>query len=223
VPQGIRSFSSSIACGSALESKSMSFCKMQIDRTRKFVEASSANGWEPVLCSRDPGHQRAGRRVTELILDVESRNVVDFSRTMLSDVVITDRALRVLQDAELTGFVVSPTTVTSLPAGVDRSTFPRLWEFVVVGRAGPAHEGSGIATVRRCDECGLVEYSDFRHGIAVNTSTFDGSDFFVVQEYPKYILVTERAKSVVEASRLTNVGFVESTEIRWPEGVARPA
>lgn len=221
--QGIRSFDRWIACGPTLESKSVSFYRLQIDRARKFVEGSSANDWEGVPCSKNPGHQRAGRRVTELILDVVSRNVVDFSRTMLSDVVVTDRALKVLQDADLTGFVGAPTAVATLPAGVDRTALPRLWEFVVVGQAGPAHEDSGIVTLRRCDECGLVEYSDFRHGIVINTSTYDGSDFFVVQEYPKYTLVSERARSVIEANRLTNVSFVESTQVRWPEGVARPA
>jgi hypothetical protein len=199
------------------------FFKLEIDRTRTFVEGSSANDWEAVRCSRNPGHQRAGRRINDLILDVVSRKVVDFSRTMLSDVVITDRALKVLQDAGLTGFVVAPTKVTTLPAGVESSTIPRLWEFVVVGQAGRAHEDSGIVTLRRCDECGLVEYSDFRQGIVVNSATYDGSDFFVVEEYPKYILVSARAKSVIEAKQLTNVGFVESTQLRWPVGVVRPA
>jgi hypothetical protein len=206
-----------------LGSKSMRFFKLEIKRTRPFVECSSANDWEAVRCSRNPGHQRAGRRVTDLMLDVVSKNMVDFSRTMLSDVVITDRARKVLQDANLTGFAVAPTRVTTLPAGVDGSTLPALWEFVVVGQAGTAHEDSGIVTLRRCDECGLVEYSDFRDGIVVNTAKYDGSDFFVVQEYPKYILVSERSKSVIEAGRLTNACFVESTEIRWPEGVAKPA
>ena len=56
----------------------------------------------------------------------------------------------------------------------------------------------------------------------VNEATYDASDFFVAQEYPKYILVTERASSVIEDQRMTNVGFIESTEIRWPEGVVRP-
>lgn len=201
----------------------MHFFNLEIDRTRTFVEGSSANDWEAVRCSRNPGHQRAGRRVTDLFLDVVSRKVVDFSATMLSDVVITDRALKVLQDAGLTGFVVAPTKVTTLPAGLDSATIPRLWEFVVVGKAGPAHEDSGIVTLRRCDECGLVRYSAFSQGIVVNTATYDGSDFFVVEEYPKYILVSERAKSVIEAKQLTNVGFVESTQLSWPAGVARPA
>jgi hypothetical protein len=223
MPRGTRYFNSLNKCDATSESRVMPFYKLQVGRNRKFVESNRGNDWEMVRCSTNPGHQRAGRRKTELILDVLSWSVVDCSRTMLSDIVITDRALRVMQAAGLTGFVCAPTRVATFPLGVHRDAFPRLWELVVVGQAGPAHEDSGIVTLRQCDECGLVEYSAFRNGIVVNTSTYDGTDLFVVLEYPRYILVSERAKSVIEVNRLTNVSFVESTQIEWPKGVARPA
>ena len=200
----------------------MAFYKLQISRARKFVEASDRNDWETIRCSTDPGHQRAGRRVTELILDVVSWNVVDFSRTMLSDIVVTDHALDVLRVANLTGFIAKPTQIATFPKQGENSRFPRLWELVVIGQGGPADRVSGIVTLRHCAECGLVQYSAFENGIVVNESTYDGSDFFIVAEYSKYILVSERAKSVIENRRLTNVGFVESSDLEWPEGVAKP-
>lgn len=200
----------------------MAFYKLQIGRSRKFVEGGSENDWEPITCAKQPDHQRAGCRLTDLFLDVISWNVVDFSRTMLSEVVVTDHALEVLRAADLTGFAVKPTRIATLPSATSHSAFPRLWELVVTGDGGPAHKDSGIVRLRTCDGCGLVQYSAFENGIVVDASTYDGSDFFTVKEYPKYILVSEHAKTVLEKNRLTNVGFVESSTLKWPQGVSRP-
>jgi hypothetical protein len=201
----------------------MAYYKLEIDRADGFVESSDENDWESIRCSADPDHQRAGRRVTVLKLDVVSSKVADFSRTMLSDVVITDHALEVLRSAKLTGFSIQQAVASALPGRLEDSGLPTLWEFVVTGRGGPAHKDSRIVELRRCDECGLVEFSAFYGGIIVNESTYDGSDFFVVSEYPKYILVSERAKSVIEKHGLTNIGFVESSRLKWPGGVAKPS
>jgi hypothetical protein len=122
----------------------------------------------------------------------------------------------------LTGFQVRPTKVEALPPGVRRSDLPKLWEFVTTGRGGPAHESSGIVELWRCQACGLVRYSAFERGIVVDESTYDGSDFFTVSEYPKYVLVSQRAKAAIEKARLTNVGFVDSSKLEWPKGVVRP-
>lgn len=200
----------------------MMFYELQVSRSRKFVEGASHNDWESINCSKDAGHQRAGRRLTDLLLDIVSWNVVDFSRTMLSDIVITDHALKVLVAAGLTGFRVRPTKIEGVPAGAERSALPKLSEFVVIGQGGSAHESSGIKKLLECQTCGLVRYSAFEHGIVVDESSYDGSDFFTVSEYPKYVLVSERAKAVIEKARLSNAVFVESTKLEWPKGVVKP-
>jgi Protein of unknown function (Gmx_para_CXXCG) len=200
----------------------MRFYKAEIPRRRKLVEGNDANDWESIVCSKNPGHQRAGKRTSSLHIDVLSWNVVDFSRTMLSDIVVTEHALDVLSRAKLTGFTVKAVEVTSTIGRGSESALPKLWEFVVTGRGGPAHKASGIRKLRQCSACGLVEYSAFKAGIVVDASTYDGSDFFSVTEYPRYVLVSERAKKVIEDSRLTNVSFIESTQLGWPEGVAEP-
>jgi len=200
----------------------MNFYSLQLGPYRNFIEGASANDWESVTCDKDPGHQRAGRRITELFLDVQSRKVVDFARTMLSDIVITDHALDVLRGAHLTGFEVRPARVKGLPKGVRMSNLPSLWEFVVTGQGGFAHKDSGIVKLFTCDGCGLVRYSAYEHGLLVDDSTYDGSDFFTVTEYPQYVLVTPRAKAVIEQAQLTNVGFVDSSQLEWPQGVLKP-
>lgn len=200
----------------------MTFYELEVGRARKFIEGSSRNDWESLICPRDPGHQRVGRRLTPLFLDVLSWNVVDFSRTMLSDIIVADHALQVIREAGLTGFEVQLAIVEGVPAGVTPSDLPKLWELVVTGSGGAAHESSGIVELFRCASCGLVRYSAFEHGITVDESKYDGSDFFTVSEYPKYVLVSERAKAVIEQARLTNVTFVESSKLQWPQGVAKP-
>lgn len=141
---------------------------------------------------------------------------------MLSDIVISDHARQVLQSASLTGYDLHPAEVLTTPESIDRAALPKLWELLVVGRGGPAHKDSGIAKLRECGECGLVEYSAFRNGIVVDPSTYDGSDFFTVVEYPKYVLVSERARAVIEGKRLTNATFIDSTKLEWPHGVIEP-
>jgi hypothetical protein len=74
----------------------------------------------------------------------------------------------------------------------------------------------------KCDECGLIENSAFKNGILVNPATYDGSDYITVTEYPKYVLASDRAKSVIQNSRLTNVSFVDSAQLTWPKGVVQP-
>jgi hypothetical protein len=186
------------------------------------VEGSDANRWESIVCAKHKGHQRAGQRLTELSLDVLSWNVLDFSRTMLADIIVSQHALDVLRNANLSGFGVKPVRLSSSPAGVDSSKLPRLWELVISGKGGHAHNDSGIVVLRECASCGLTAYSAFTNGIVVDLSNYDGSDFFAVVEYPRYVLVSERAKTVIENSRLTNVRFVDSTALEWPKGVRRP-
>jgi hypothetical protein len=141
---------------------------------------------------------------------------------MLGDVVITDHALQVLRRARLTGFVVKPVKIEATSVEIKISSLPKLWEFLVTGRGGPAHKDSGIKQLFSCSGCGLVKYSAFRNGLVVNRSTYDGSDLFAVTEYPKHILVSEHAKSVIEKNEMTNVSFVEAEKIQWPRGVNKP-
>src|SRR5262249_9459576 len=148
-----------------------------------------------------------GRRVTALNLDILSWPPADFSATMLWDAVITERAREVLLRAGLTGFETRSANIGDVPKRLRTTTLPTLSEFIVVGCGGAAHPLSGIRKLVDCEGCGLVRYSSYEHGIVVDMSAYDGSDFFTVDGYPKYILVTERAKRVIEGENLTNVRF----------------
>jgi hypothetical protein len=199
----------------------MVFYELQVGRARKFIESAGSNDWQSIACAKDPGHQRAGRRLTALHVDVLSWNVTDFSRTMLSDIVITDYALKVLSEGGLSGFEVKSTILETAPEGVRQADLPKLWEFVVTGRGGAASKRSGIVELSRCLSCGLVRYSAFENGIWVDERSYDGSDFFSILEYPKYVLVSHRARDLIVRSKLTNAKFVESSKLEWPKGVIK--
>jgi hypothetical protein len=199
----------------------MEFYVLDIGRSIKFIEGSGLNDWESISCHKNDGHRRAGKRITTLFLDIIEWCVVDFSRTMLSDVVITGHALHVMREAHLTGFEFRPTRIEGL-SQTRSAAQPELWEFVVTGRGGPAHKDSGIVVLEKCESCGLIRYSAFNHGLQVDQSSYDGSDFFVLDEYPRHIIVSANAKTVIERSGLINVSFIESSELKWPTGVAIP-
>lgn len=194
----------------------------ELSTPKNFVELSEGNDWESVVCPIDSGHQRAGRRVTELHIECISSKVADFSSTILSDIVITDHGLSVLRSEGLTGFEVKRPVVCLNVNPDKRFTIPRLWEFLVTGKAGNAHPASGVVLKWKCDACGLIRRSAYEHGLIVNETTYDGSDFFTVTEFPKHMLVSERAKSIIEENCLSNVRFVESSKLQWPESVIKP-
>lgn len=188
----------------------------------RFVELAEGNDWEGVVCPMNDGHQRAGRRITSLHVNLISKRAVDFSSTVLSNTVITDDALKILIEAKLTGFRVEPLVVHSLAKGMAPDAVPRLWELLITGSGGRAHPDSGITLKYRCESCGLVRYSAYEHGIVIDEHAYDGSDFFTVTEYPAYILVNARAKAAIESSGLSGAKFIESSKLEWPEGVIKP-
>lgn len=174
---------------------------------------------ESIVCPIDPGHQRAGKRLSDLTIVLPSPEVGDFVWTWLSDCLITDRVLWLFRQAGLTGFEVRPVVVEKVKRLDKRrlEEIPTLWELVVTGKGGDARPESGIRVIHRCEACGLVKYSSYQNGILVDEAQWDGSDFFTVNGYPKHILVTERVKDLIVTHRLTNCVLIPAEALRWPD------
>lgn len=179
---------------------------------------------ERIVCPVNPDHQRPGERLTALTIILPSPKVDDFVWTWYSDCLITDQVLQLFRQAGLTGFKVRPVVVERVKRlGKGRlEEIPRLWELVVTGKGGDARPESGIRVVYCCGACGMVRYSSYQNGILVDEEQWDGSDFFIVNGYPKHILVTERMKELIIAHRLTNCVLISVEALRWPEGMPRP-
>lgn len=174
---------------------------------------------ESIVCPVNPGHQRAGKRLTDLTVMLPSSQVGDFVWTWYHDCLITERVLQLFRQAGLTGFKVRPVVVEKVkrPGKRRLEDIPRLWELVVTGKGGDTRPESGIRVIYRCEACGYTQYSSYRNGILVDEEQWDGSDFFTVNGYPKHILVTERVKDLIIAHRLTNCVLIPAEALRWPD------
>jgi hypothetical protein len=184
------------------------------DCERSFVDFAEGNDWEGIVCPVSDGHQRAGRRITPLTIEFVKSKSVDFSWTFLSDIVISEKAFKVMRDAGLTGFDVKPVKlILQQSQRFAKLGSPTLWELIVTGSGGPAHPDSQIELEDACAACGMRHYTHHGDGIIVDENRWDGSDIFVVEEYTRFVLVTQRAKAVIEGNLLTNVKFVPSHEV----------
>ncbi len=177
---------------------------------------------ESIRCPVYPGHQRAGERIGNLVVVLPSRKTGDFVWTWYSDCLIADRVLYLFQEAGFTGFDVKPVTVKwdARQRGLHREQ-PVLWELVVTGKGGDADPRSGIRLIYSCPHCNLTRYSSFGNGIIVDEQAWDGSDFFTVTGYPRYILISERVKELVIRNALTNCALVPAQDLRW-KSLTRP-
>jgi len=170
---------------------------------------------ETIRCPIYPGHQRAGRRIGDLSVVLQSKKVGDFVWTWYSDCLITEKVLHLFQQAGLTGFIVKPVQIKpETEKGEKLTTIPKLQELVVTGKGGDADLDSGIHLIYTCPHCNLIEYSSFRNGIIVDEQAWDGSDFFTVTGY-QFILVTEKVKELMIEHRLTNCALIPSQNLEW--------
>jgi hypothetical protein len=173
--------------------------------------------WEGVTCPVDDEHQRAGRRITDLDVEVRSGVKADFLWTFLSDCLIQDRVLELLRKNEVTGFEVKPVTTHFKRQCSDKP--PRLWEFIVIGWAGIAPADSGIRLDESCGACGLLEYSGCSDpSKLIDARQWDGSDIFMVWPLPRYIFVTDRVAQLVRDNRLRGCVLKRPSELDVSRG-----
>jgi hypothetical protein len=154
-----------------------------------------------VTCPVNKGHYGAGKRLTNLSVMLPGHIAQDIAWTWLSDCLLTDRVLDLFKSEGFTGFDVKPVRA-AFKSSKERP--PRIWELVVTGWAGVAPPESGINLIRRCDGCGLLEYSGGSNpDKLIDATQWDGSDFFMVWPLPKYIFISERVAQAIRANRLT--------------------
>jgi len=155
------------------------------------------------------GNLRGG----DIAIILPSSNVKDFTWTWYSELLVTDNVLQIFQDAKLTGFKTRQVTVSKVKRKGNKPV-PKLWEIVVTGNGGEADPACGVALRYKCDYCKYRVYSPYQdNGIIVDPNNWNGTDFFTVNAYPKYILVTEKVKEVVEKNKLKGCVFIPSTKI----------
>jgi hypothetical protein len=167
------------------------------DSTRQLAEWSDEVDLETVKCPAHPGHQRAGKRLTDLSVVLPKATMDDFVWTWMSDCLIKESVIENLKRAGCTGFQTRPVKLTV--KGAPRAKLPIYRELVVTGWGGEAGSESGIKLITRCPGCAHEHYSGFDDPRKlVDKSQWDGSDFFIIWPMPKYIFITEKVARLIE-------------------------
>ena len=167
-----------------------------------------------VICPINDGHQRAGKRMAILSIALPRYPIQDFVWTWGSTCLLRDSALEVFKNNGFTGFEVKRVKAKfKRPNGEP----PRLWELVVTGWAGVAPPESGIRLVESCAACGDLEYSAWTSpDMLINSSQWDGSDFFMVWPLPVHIFVTERVTQVIRDNKFSGGVLKPSRDLVFP-------
>ena len=168
---------------------------------------------EGVICPIYDGHQRGGKRLTDLSITLPGQNVQDFVWTWQSECLLTERVLDLFRSNDFTGFEVKP--VKAKFKKTDDKP-PELWELVVTGWAGMAPLESGIKLIKHCSACGSLKYSGCTNPEKlIVPSQWDGSDFFMVWPLPRFIFVTERVAGIIRENKLTGAVLKLPTELSF--------
>jgi hypothetical protein len=159
---------------------------------------------EAIICPVDPGHQRPGKRLTDLSISLPSGEMKDFVWTWYSECIIQDKMLKLLQENGFSGFSVKPVK----PAFKEKNIkiLPKLWEIIVTGWAGLAAPESGIRLLEECKACGALCYSAYTDPqLLINKDQWDGSDVFMVWPLPRFIFISRRLAQFLKKMRASGI------------------
>ena len=163
-----------------------------------------------IKCPVYDGHQRAKRnRDQNLSIEIKKPKMGDFVTTVFSDWLITDRVAEIFEKNKLTGYNLRPVDICNYKFDFS------LWELNVTGTAGKAHPDSGIFIEEYCGYCNNIKFSPIKKGtgIIINENTWDGSDIFTIEEFWKFIFVTDKVKEIIEQNKFKGVLFIKPNEL----------
>lgn len=163
---------------------------------------------EQIYCPIDSGHQRGGRRLSDLCILLPSSFIQDIVWTWQSECLLQNHVLDLFRAEGFTGFDVKPVTARIKNCA---KTPPVLWELVVIGWAGAARQESGIKLVEYCQACKHAIYSGLKFPEnLVDVSRWDGSDFFMVWPMPKIVFISHHVADCIRDNRLTGATLERS-------------
>ncbi len=99
----------------------------------------------------------------------------------------------------------------------------QLWH-LLIHQAAHASPQMNIVPLRKCSECGIVDYSTWDNGVFIDEMTWDGSDIFRLFEDVVGVVCTEKVKDLVEREKFTGVVFIPAEKFHdpFPESRSRP-
>ncbi len=175
---------------------------------------------EAIDCNLQPGHQRSSNKVGKLSIELpQEALVLSMCWTWMSDCLIRADVSRLLLSAGVTGFQTRPVEITVKGQRIDH----QFEELVPIGWGGIADEKSGVKLLESCQTCGHLRYSGVQDwSELINWSEWDGSDIFFVWPLPKYILITEKVRLLLEASHIQEMTMSPLETMRPQDGELSP-
>lgn len=169
-----------------------------------------------IICPISEGHQRAGKRSSNLSILLPEPPIEDFVWTWSSECLVQEHVLEIFEANNFTGFEAKPAKARFKHL-IENP--PRLWELIITGWAGMAPPESGIKLVKSCPACGDLEYSGCTNiKKLIDTTQWDGSDFFIVWPLPKFVFVTERVAKIIRENHLSGAVFKSPAELDISDG-----
>lgn len=166
---------------------------------------------EQIICSKVKGHQRGGKRITELSIKLPKNND-DLIWTWHSECLLTEKVVKLLEQNNITGYKLGKVIIEK--AKVKEDVNKKLYELIVTGSGGNIHPSSGYKVLEVCEACGAEKFQHFTNGLIVDESQWDNSDIFTVKEYSGFILVVEKVKKLFEENKITGCEFTPVEELK---------
>lgn len=171
---------------------------------------------DAVECATNPGHRRAGRRLTDLSVVLPNQVVEDVVWTWHGECLVQEWVVNCLREHGLTRFETRPVRARFEKSSRDA---PILRELVVTGWGGLAGPESGIVLSKRCSTCGLLRYTACTNPERlIRESEWDGSDLFIVWPLPKFIFVSERFVTIIREKQVSGVFLRRPADLRLSGG-----
>jgi len=177
--------------------------------------------WQGSTCPKC-GRSQSMRQAQNLSIELYGSALCDFVWTDSADIIVQSELMSLLQDSPLTGFTfrnvavmawwrTDPTTQETVD-WLARDNAPELYQIVVLGKGGSILPQNKSHIESACATCGTIVYEPLGKGILVDPNQWDGSDVFVMQEFPGYILVTERFLQFLMNHQVQNYVAIPANE-----------
>lgn len=179
---------------------------------RKLAKWSDSVNLEQIICPKTKGHYRSsGKRITELSI-ILPKNNDDIIWTWYNECLLTDKVVKLLQKNNITGYKLSKVIIDKAKTKEDIKK--KLYELAVIGKGGNIHPSSGYKIIKVYPCCGLEDFQHFTNGLIVNEEQWDKSDIFKVEEYPKFIIITEKVKRVLIENNVSGCEIIPVEKLK---------
>lgn len=178
---------------------------MQTQELAKWVDTEMQV--EAVTCPLDEGHQRSGKRISALTVELPLLQQVEPNNaywTWQSELLVSESIVALLQESNLSGFETQP--ITTMLAGDGKiTTDVNFFQLVATGWGGIASPESGVKLIDHCGKCRLLVYSSpSQCESLIDPKSWDATDVFMVWPLPRFIFLSEQAAKFFLEIKLNN-------------------